>query len=938
MVGLNADKTALTLTDGGTMEAASAFASAPQRITSWRARFTYQATNLSNGGGDGAAFVLQRDPRGITALGDNGNGLGYGGMTAITHSGAFRMDMYQDSGTDVATGGSVPLYGSTTPVNLLSGDPIRVTLTYDGAVLSERLHDLTTGDTYVNEDALNLPAAVGSNTAFVGFTGASGADTAVQTVRDFTFTVLPDVPPAQRKHIVVPIKTYKTLTDYVDPMIGTGGNPGRPGGCNTFPGPSAPFGMTQFSPDTSAPSIGYSYTDSRIQGFSMNHMSGVGCSDEGDVFLMPTTGLVQTQVSDYASPYSHRQEVAAPGYYRVRLLKSQILAELTATTRTGVARFTFPKGQPANILLPISHTLTQTYGASVQIVGDDELQGSVTSQSFCGANQRYTTYFVMRVNRPFASFGTWSGTTLRPGSRTAMQADGKSPAVGAYLTYPQGVTGPVTARIGISYVDIAGARANLDKEDGSRSFDAIHHAATAAWERELGVIHIKGGTTAQRVTFYTALYHALLMPSVFSDVDGRYIGFDDKIHTEASGHLAYANYSGWDIYRTEVPLLALIEPQRLQDMCQSIVDMYAQGGWIDRWPQLNTYTNVMCGSPLTTMMATAWEDGLHGFDMTTGYQGMYKDATQPAPPNKPYGGESNVIYMNQVGYIPDDKEGYGSVSQTEEDCIAYASLSHVAQSLGRTQDAQFLRQRALNYRNLFDPSTKFLRPKLLNGTWYSPFQGSQERGYVEGSAWQYRWLAPQDMAGLIALFGGTADFNTQLDQFFAYPHVEWDEVHYTPYNETDLEAPFLYDYSGAPWKTQARVRELQADAYNTTPNGIPGNDDCGTMSSWYVLSAMGLYAVDPASATYELTTPLFSKVTLHLAKPYMGHTLTISAPAASTTNTYIQSAHLGGQTWSRPWVPQSALVQGKTLTFTLGPQPNKGWGAAAGVRPPSLSK
>ena len=294
--------------------------------------------------------------------------------------------------------------------------------------------------------------------------------------------------------------------------------------------------------------------------------------------------------------------------------------------------------------------------------------------------------------------------------------------------------------------------------------------------------------------------------------------------------------------------------------------------------------------------------------------------------------------MNQVGYIPDDKEGYGSVSQTEEDCIAYASLSHVAQSLGLIQNAQFLRQRALNYRNLFDPTTKFLRPKLLDGTWYSPFDGAQERGYVEGSAWQYRWLAPQDMAGLIALFGGNAAFNAQLDQFFAYPHVEWDEVHYNPYNEPDLQAPFLYDYSGAPWKTQARVRELLADAYNTTPNGIPGNDDCGTMSSWYVLSAMGLYAVDPASATYELTTPLFSKITVNLSSPYTSHTLTITAPAASTANAYIQSARLGDRAWGRAWVPQAALVHGETLAFRLGPKPNPTWGAGAGVRPPSLSE
>ena len=935
-VGYSADHSLLTLTDGGKHEATSGFGSEAQRVMAFRASFIYQATNFGGpnppGGGDGAAFVIQNDPRGVAALGEDGGAVGYSRSNAITRSAALRLGIFPESGEGLSTGGSDSSSEDTGAVDLRSGHPIQVTLDYDGAVLTETLKDQTTGDTATTEHALDLPTAVGGETAFVGFSGGSGDATATQTVSGFTFTTLPDVPPAGRKHIHTVTKAYKTLTDYVNPIIGTDG------GGNTFPGAVAPFGMAQFSPDTNTPSIGYAYGDRHIQGFSLTHMSGVGCNDFGDVFLTATTGPVKTEVADYQSPYSHRYEAASPGYYQVQLSRFSVNAELTATTHTGVARFTFPAGQPANILIPISHTLTTTYAASAQVVGNSEVDGHVTSQSFCGAGQRYTVYFVMQVDRPFSAFGTWTGDATTDGSRAASQSDEKALGVGVYLRYPSGLNTPVTARIGISFVDLAGARANLKAEVGGKGFDAVRAQTMKVWEKQLGVLSVDGGAADQRVRFYTSLYHALLMPNVFSDTDGRYLGFDNKTHQAAPGHPVYANYSGWDIYRTEVPLLALIAPQRLQDMCQSIVLMYQQGGWIDRWPQANTYTNVMCGSPLTVMMATAWNAGLHGFDMNAVYPGMFKDATQSPPPNKPYGGESNVKYMDQVGYIPDDKEGYGSVSQTEEDCLAYSALASVAASLGRTGDADYLRKRALFYRNLFDPATKFLRPRLLNGQWQTPFNPAQENGYVEGSGWHYRWLAPQDVAGLIGLFGGDDAFNAEMDKFFSYTHPVWDDHFYNPYNETDLEAPFLYDFSGAPWKTQARVRELQADAYKVTPDGIPGNDDCGTMSSWYVLSAMGLYAVDAGRPLYEMCSPLFPKMILHLSKPYVGHTFVVSAPAASDANQYVQSVRLNARDLERCWVPTAAITQGGSFAFMLGNAPNKDWGAAAGERPPSLSK
>jgi len=933
-VGLSGDGATLTLTDGGASEAASAFAAAPQPVAGFRAAWTYQADHFDKptGGADGAAFILQNDPRGVKALGGVGGGLGYAatnGGVPIARSAAFRLGIFGESGAGVATGGGTDSLGDTLPVDLRSGHPIRVTLDYNGALLTETLKDLTTGETFTGSEELDLPSAIGGSTALVGFSGASGAATARQTIRDFSFVSHP----ATARFVPAPPKAppaHKTPASYVDPFIGTDG------GGDTLPGAGAPFGMTLFSPDTHAPSVGYGWGDHRIEGFSLTHMSGVGCDDEGDVFLTATTGPVKTSAADYSSPFSHKRESASAGYYSVNLRRWNVNAELTATERTGLVRFTFPAGQPANILIPLSHTLTRTERAGIHIVGSDTVEGSVRSQAFCDANQFYTTYFTLTLDRPFQTSGTFTGDAVTD-AKSAAQDGQKAPGVGAYLTFPASDKPfTVTARIGISYVDGDGARRNLAQEVGKKDFDQVQRATASSWEKELHKIEISGGTTDQRTVFYTSLYHCFLMPSVFSDADGRYLGFDNAVHQAKSGHAVYADFSGWDIYRTEAPLLTLIQPQRMQDMCQSISLMYQQGGWIDRWPQANVYTNVMCGSPLTIVAATAWNAGLRGFDMAALYPGMVLDATRPAPPNKPYQGESNVPYMDTLGYIPDDKEGYGSVSQTEEDCLAYAALASVAASLGRAADARYFSRRALLYRNLFDPETKFLRPKLADGSWYGPFDPTKEHGYVEGTGWHYRWLAMQDVAGLISLFGGDDPFNAELDKFFDYPHPTWSGQYYNPYNETDLQAPFLYDYSGAPWKTQARVRELLADAYGTTPAGIPGNDDCGTMSAWYVFAALGLYPTDPARPAYELCAPLFPRAVVHLEAPYPINEFTIEAPDTSARNVYLRGLRVGDRPWTRPWLTPADIARGGTLRFTLGAEPDKAWGTAQAVRPPSL--
>ncbi len=952
---LKADAAVIMLTDGHGYQATSIFNDIPCRISGFRAAFTYQATKLgggANGGGDGVALVFQNDPRGFTALGAEGGGLGYAG---IARSAAFEINIYNNGTQKSATGesflkkhttlflppgdhqginvraaGATGRYDSTGPVDFRSGHPIRIHLNYNGLTLTATLKDEITGQRFTWCKQIDIPLAVNGNRAYVGFTGASGAATAVQTVSDFSFQ--PEKPSAVLKK--------QPLADLVNPFIGTGTGPG--GSINLFPGPSMPFGMVQLSPDTESRGFGYHSYQPDIQGFSMTHMSGPGCANEGDVFFTATTGAVHTRVKNFQSLYSHRMESARPGYYQVRLLRWGIHAQLTATNRCGLAKFTFPAGKQANILIPISHTLNYTVASKIHIVNSREITGYVVDHCFCGNQQSYKVHFVMRFSKPFMVYGTWSGHKgggkLQVDSRNVQQTR-HGQWVGGYVSWPALTQAQsVTVRVGISYVDLAGAENNLKQEAIGKSFNAIRRAAFRTWNRALSVIHISGGLPSQQEVFYTALYHSMLMPSIFSDADGRYLGFDGKIHRMAAGHRVYCNYSGWDIYRSEMPLLALIAPKRMEDMCQSIVLMYQQGGWIGRWPQINHYTNVMCGSPLTTVMCTAYLDGLHGFDIRSAWQGMYKDATEAPPPGHAYKGEAGIQWINKLHFVPNNKVSYGSVSQLQEDCIAYTSLYYLAKALGKKSDADILYKRALYFRNVFDHADRFFRPKLTNGQWVKPFNPAQNwHGFIEGSGWQYQWLAPCDMAWLIHAVGRTR-FNRRLNAFFAYRTPCWVPQYYNPYNEPDLEAPFEFNFSGKPWRTQYVVRRILRQNYTLSPNGVPGNDDCGEMSSWAVLSMMGLYTVDPASGAYELCSPVFRRIVVHLHAPYTGRRFIITtAPENPAFTPYIQSVQLNGGVWKANWIKFKNISHGGRLAFKLGKTPNKKWGAAPTDAPPSLT-
>jgi predicted alpha-1,2-mannosidase len=723
----------------------------------------------------------------------------------------------------------------------------------------------------------------------------------------------------------------------VNLFIGTGKGPGDSE--NLFPGAVMPFGMVQFSPDTEDKGFGYHYYQDEIKGFSMTHMSGVGCPNEGEVFLTATTGPVVTQEADFESPYSHDQESASPGYYQVLLKRWGVNAELTATDRTGMVRFTFPAGKAANVLLPISHTLNNTMGAQVHVEGDRTIEGYVENQAFCGNKQTYKVYFVMTFDRAFGGFGTWNGTASPVADDRVATETSHGQRIGAYATWPSSAQSQtVTAQIGISYVDLEGARNNLKTEAAGRSFQEIRDSATTAWNRALRVIDVSGGSETNERVFYTALYHSLLMPSIFNDADGRYLGFDNTIHRVKPGHLIYCNYSGWDIYLSEMPLLALIEPKRMEDMAESVALMYEQGGWIGRWPQINLYTNVMAGSPLTAIVSTAWLDGLRDFDVNAAWDGMFRDATEAPAKGKPYVGQEGMQWINTIHYVPNDKVSYGSVSQIQEDAIAYASLYRMAKAMGKTDAAKSLYARALYYRNVFDSEDRFFRPRNADGSWVPNFDPAQEEhGFIEGSGWHYQWLEPSDLAWVVKAMGPEL-FNQRLTAFFDYKTPGWYGQYYNPYNETDLEAPFEFNFSGRPWETQRVVRRVLRENYPDTPDGIPGNDDCGEMSSWAVMSMMGFYSVDPASLAYELSSPVFPKVMIHLRAPYTGKTFTIETSPDPESTPYIQSVTLNGTAHAHNWIAFHDMSDGGAMKFVLRASPNKAWGAAKGDAPPSLSE
>lgn len=681
------------------------------------------------------------------------------------------------------------------------------------------------------------------------------------------------------------VVSAQDVLDYVNPFIGTT-NFGA-----TNPGAVVPNGMMSVSPfnvmgsdlnnfdkDSRWWSTPYDFTNSYFTGYSHVNLSGVGCPDLGSLLLMPTCGPLSVDYTFYGSEYD--SEKASPGYYSNRLLKYGIKTEITATKRTSAARFTFPQGQ-ANIIFNLGEGLTNESGAYVRRVSDTEIEGMKLMGTFCYNPQKvFPVYFVLRVSCVPQKTGFWKKQRPMSGVEAQWTPDngkykfydgyGRDLAgddIGCYFTYDLEEGESVEVQIGVSFVSVDNAWENLRSEQPEFDFDAVHESARRAWRSDLSKITVSGGTLEQKRVFYTALYHALLHPNLLNDVNGEYplmeSGGTGRVE---QGHLRYTVFSLWDTYRNLHQLMTLLWPQRQSDMVRSMVDIYNEWGWLPRWELYSRETFTMEGDPAIPVIVDSWLKGIRDFDWQTAYEAMCKSALTPSAENiiRP-----DIDPYIEKGYIPlgfysQDLSGDVSVSHALEYYVADYALSVFADSLGYAEDARMFRERSLGYRNYYCPEYGVLRPINPDGTFYSPFDPRRGEnfetapGFHEGSAWNYTFYVPHDIQGLASLMGGKRRFVDKLQAVF-------DKELYDPANEPDIAYAYLFSrFKGEEWRTQEIVSELLSKYYKDTPDGIPGNDDTGTMSAWAVFSMMGFYPDCPADASYTLTAPVFDKVVLDL--------------------------------------------------------------------------
>ncbi|MET7800705.1 GH92 family glycosyl hydrolase [Streptomyces decoyicus] len=742
------------------------------------------------------------------------------------------------------------------------------------------------------------------------------------------------------------------LTDLVNPFIGSQ-NDG-----NTYPGAAVPFGMVQLSPDTGH-TTGYGYDDDHIRGFSSVHISGVGCGLGGDLPVLPTTGdITETDYAKYAAAYGHDDESARPGYYRVGLKSyGGITAELTATARTGRQRYTFPATDKANVLLNTGQSLHKTVSTRVEVLDSRTIRTALTGRGFCQDTKPYTVYALTRFDRPFASYGTWDGDKVTAGSKDST-ATGRH---GAYARFDTRKDRTVEATTALSYVDAAGAARNLRAEGGG-SFDRTKAAADAAWERRLGLVKAQGGAKTLRRTFYSSLYRSFLAPNIGSDVDGRYTGWDQKTH-RARGFTYYQNWSLWDTYRTQAQLLALLAPHESRDMALSVLRIDKESGWLPKWGYGTVETNIMTGDPVTPFLTNAYQQGLLRGHAEEAYAALKKNADGVPPADSPaVGREANAQYLKDgfAPYLkgrphtkPGDSDFDHGASATLEYALSDAMLAQMARDLGHGEDADRYAARARNYRKIFDSSTGFFRARDEKGAFTGPADPAKSEGFHEGTSWQYQWLVPQDLPGMLKLIGGKDKADERLDSFFAYqkllkdpektarevwvngPYDYYNADKYNPQNEPDLIAPYTYLSTGRPWKT-TDVVHAALTLFTDAPTGMTGNDDLGTMSAWMVLSSIGVFPVQPGTDSWGLSTPVFDRVDLTLDRRYYpaGH-FTVTAPGTSAAHRYVQSVRLDGADHDRTYLTTDDLRSGRELAFTVGPEPSD-WGTGDHAAPPPV--
>jgi len=744
----------------------------------------------------------------------------------------------------------------------------------------------------------------------------------------------------------------------VNPFIGTGGEG------HTYPGATVPYGMVQLSPDTRIQSrkdgygwaAGYRYDDSTIVGFSHTHFSGTGHSDLGDLLLMPTTGELKLErgnpdqpLSGYTSRFSHDTETAQPGYYAVTLDDYKVRAELTASARVGMHRYTFPTGKPAHVVLDLRTSMYDYPGkilwSRVRVRPDGTVTGFRETRGWAPGRQ---LYFAMRFSQPLSGHqlhDTEQDVVYKgfppPGEKDPTQRaqiEGRQ-LVAAFDVAPEAAK-PLLVKVAISPVSEEGAIANLDAEAPGWDFDGMRASAKQQWSEALGAVEAQGSAD-ERTRFYTALYHTLLGPTLFMDSDGRYRGPDNAVH-QAKGWTNYSTFSLWDTYRALHPLATLVQPpQRTNDFVNSLLASRRESpyGVLPVWSFHGLETWCMIGYHAVPVIADAYMKGIRGYDTEEALQAMVASAN--------YGPYDGITQYRELGYVPIDEEGEAA-SKTLEYAYDDWTIAQVAKDMGKTEVASEFNKRAANWKHAFDPGTGFMRARKRDGSFREPFDPSASgygTDFTEGNAWQYSWYVPQDVAGLAAAHGGSDKLLQRLDDVFEakvdpsiFAHMEditgligW----YAHGNEPSHHVAYLYAHAGQPWRTQARLKQIMDTQYAARPDGLAGNDDLGQMSAWYVFTALGFYPVTPGSNQYIIGRPFLPQATLNLPD---GKRFSIVADGLDAAHTYVGSVSLNGKPLDRAYVTHQEIVAGGELRFVMQAEPNKSWAADAAKLPYSMSR
>ncbi|MCV9385255.1 GH92 family glycosyl hydrolase [Reichenbachiella ulvae] len=709
------------------------------------------------------------------------------------------------------------------------------------------------------------------------------------------------------------VENQTNFVKWVNPFIGTGGHG------HTFPGATVPNGMVQLSPDTRLNGwdacSGYHISDESILGFSHTHLSGTGIGDYGDILFMPFSNSIEVVPNDdqnYSSNYAAKKrlgsEVSSPGYYHVTLDEDDIDVELTASTRAGFHRYRYDQ-KNAGMIIDLNHTLQNHKQVmnKIEVVSKNEIRGVKKTQGWA---RQHSVYFHAVFSAPFEYEELANGDIAK-------------------LTFEKNIK-EVLVKVGISHVDMEGAKKNLDQEIIDWSFDKTKNKAIAEWEKYLSVIEIEGGNQDQRTIFYTALYHTGISPNIFNDVDGRYIGMDREIHQ--SSQPVYTVYSIWDTYRALHPLNTIIRPKVNQEMIQSLIMKYKEGGILPKWELAANYTGTMTGYHAVSLIADAYTKGQRDFDIETAYEAMVH-ASQYDSVNVAFVDRNiqNKLmpkakkYNNKKGYIPSDLENE-SVSKALEFAYNDWCIAQMAKGLNKHSDYKYFMARSKRYAQYFDPETGFMRGKLSNGEWREPFDpkysNHRNDDYVEGNAWQWSWFVPHDVKGLVSLHGGSDQFVEKLDQLFS----ESSELHgdhvssdisgligqYAHGNEPSHHIVYMYNYLNEPNKTQELTYKILSTLYSNDPDGLAGNEDCGQMSAWYVMSAMGIYQIAPGNPYYTFGSPIFDQVTIHLEN---GNQFVIKSNNNTAENIYLSSYQYNGEKLETPFITHEQIEAGGTLTF-----------------------